>query len=320
MIENTTALETKLCCATFYQSDLVRVLLGDLLHPGGLELTQHLGLAIGLEATDSVLDVACGRGASALHLAERFGCRVTGVDYGRESIAAAEAQASERGLSGLASFHAGDAENLPFEDSSFDAVISECSFCLFPNRATAAAEIYRVMNPGGRLGLTDMTVKGPLPDEVSNLLSWVACVAGAGTAQDYVTTLSDAGLSDFGVEDQRDALLGMVANVRRKLLGLELAAKLGKLDLGSASLGEGKRLARRAVELVERGTIGYALITARKRKVWGTRVATPATPLAVSHTPARTFSKLATGLARVRWRPPWAKSERDAQDAIGVTH
>ena len=74
--------EVKICCATFYQSDLARVLLGDVLHPGGLALTRYLGGAIGLGPGDRVLDVACGRGASAVHLAERFGCHVTGLVEG----------------------------------------------------------------------------------------------------------------------------------------------------------------------------------------------------------------------------------------------
>ncbi len=254
----------KVCCATFYQSDLVRLLLGDVFHPGGLALTRHLGECLGLCPGMRVLDVACGRGASAVHLAQRFGCHVTGLDYGAENIAAAEARAAESGVAHLTTFRRGDAEGLPFEAGTFDAVVSECSFCTFPDKATAAAEMARVLTPGGRLGLTDMTVSGGLPKEIESLLGWVACVAGAGTAGEYVTTLRVAGFSEFAVEDQRDALLDMVDDVRRKLLGVELAAGLGRLSLGELDLEEGKRLARRAVELIEGGKVGYTLITARK--------------------------------------------------------
>ena len=272
MTDTTTDREIKICCATFYQSDIVRMLLGGVFHPGGLALTRHLGEVIGLGPGDRVLDVACGRGASAVHLAGRFGCHVTGLDYGPENVAAAQARAADRGVAHLTTFRQGDAERLPFDDSSFDAVISECSFCTFPDKATAAAEMARVLGSGGRLGLTDMTVSGPLPDDIQNLLAWVACVAGAGTPEDYVATLREAGFTDFTVKDQRDALLEMVDNVRRKLLGVELAVGLGKLDLGDGStelaevldLSEGKRLARRVAELIEEGTVGYTLIAARK--------------------------------------------------------
>jgi SAM-dependent methyltransferase len=271
--DTTTDREIKICCATFYQSDVVRMLLGDVFHPGGLALTRHLGEVIGLGPGDYVLDVACGRGASAVHLAERFGCHVTGVDYGVDNIAAAEAQATDRGVAHLTAFRQGDAEGLPFDDGSFDAVVSECSFCTFSDKATAAAEMARVLRPGGRLGLTDMTKSGPLPDDVQNMLAWVACVAGAGTPEDYVATLRRAGFGYFTVQDRRDALLEMVDDVRRKLLGVELAVGLcrnsgglGKLNLDDLDLSEGKRLARRAVELIEGGTVGYALITARRRE------------------------------------------------------
>ncbi len=263
-VETSLDQEVKICCATFYQSDLVRMLFGDVFHPGGLELTRRLGDVLELGPQDRVLDVACGRGTSALHLAESFGCHVTGLDYGAENVAAAGAGAAERGVAHLADFRQGDAEGLPFDDGAFGVIISECSFCTFPNKARAAAEMARVLQSGGRLGLTDMTVSGDLPDDVQSLLAWVACVAGAGAPKDYVAALREAGLGSFTIEDQQGALLDMVNHIRRKLMGVELAANLGKLDLGDLDLDEGKRLARRALELIESGVAGYTLIAALK--------------------------------------------------------
>lgn len=264
MTEMTSSHEVKSCCAAFYQNDVVRMLLGDVLHPGGLALTQHLGSAMQLTDADLVLDVACGRGQSAVHLTERFGCRVTGLDYGADNLAAAETLAIAKGVTELDSFRLGDAERLPLEDASFDAVISECSFCTFPDKSEAAAEMARVLRPGGRLGLTDMTVDGRLPEDVQTLLAWVSCVAGAGTSADYVAILQRAGFTDFVVEDRRQDLLDMTDQVKRKLVGVELVAKLGKLQLGELNLGEGKRLARQVEELILGGVIGYTLITATK--------------------------------------------------------
>ena len=273
MTDRITEGQIKLCCATLYQSDIVRMLLGNVLHPGGLALTYHLGTLIGLKRTDLVLDVACGRGASAIHLAQHFGCHVTGVDYGSENVAAAEADAAAHGVAHLAAFCQGDAERLPFGTGSFDAVISECSFCTFPDKATAAAEIARVLRPGGRLGLTDMTVKGTLPGDIHSLLSWVICIAGAGTQEEYVATLQASGFDSFHIEDQHAALLELVDNVRRNLMGLKLAFALGKinlaeivdkLNLGDVDLSQGNSLARRVLELIESGVIGYTLITAKR--------------------------------------------------------
>jgi len=269
--ENTNDREAKLC-TSFYESDIVRQLFGDIFHPGGLALTRHMGKVIGLSQGDHVLDIACGRGTSAVHLAERFGCHVTGLDYGARNIVAAHALAEERGVSILTTFRQGDAEELPFDDETFDAVISECSFCTFPDKAKAAAEMTRVLRspgavkgkPGGRLGLTDMTSSGPLPEDIQALLSWVACIAGADTSEGYMKTLKEAGFTDFAVEDHRGALLDLVTEIRRKLLGAEIAVGLGKLNLGDVDLEEGKRLALRGAELIEEGKVGYALIVAKK--------------------------------------------------------
>jgi SAM-dependent methyltransferase len=259
--------EIKLCCATFYESEIAQLLLGDVFHPGGLALTEHLGVQLNLGETDHVLDVACGRGTSAVHLAEQFGCHVVGLDYSAENLDAARSRARERGVARLVTFRQGDAEALPFDEGTFDALISECSFCTFPDKATASAEMARVLRPGGRLGLTDVIVGRALPDDAQSLLIWVACVAGAGTAEEYVTTLRQAGFVDLTVEDQHGALLALVNDVRRKLFGIELAAGLGRLDLGDLDLDEVKRLARRAVEWIEERTVGYTLITARKKKM-----------------------------------------------------
>ncbi|MFQ5409867.1 MAG: SAM-dependent methyltransferase, partial [Anaerolineales bacterium] len=91
--------EFKSCCAALYESDWAHLLLGESLHPGGLALTERLGVALGLGPDKKVLDAACGAGASAVFLAERFGCRVVGVDFSPRLIAAARARAADRSVS-----------------------------------------------------------------------------------------------------------------------------------------------------------------------------------------------------------------------------
>jgi SAM-dependent methyltransferase len=264
LIERKEANEIKTCCATFYQSDIVRLLLGDVFHPGGLELTGYLGTVVGLRSKDKVLDIACGRGASVVYLAKRFGCHVTGLDYGQDNILSAQNHASLENVSHLTTFRKGDAERLPFKDGSFDAVISECSFCTFPDKTTAAQEMARVLCRHGRLGMTDVVINGPLPEDIQSLLGWVACLAGSGSPELYVSILSDAGFNEFIVEDKRDSLLEMVNNVRRSLLGIELAIGMRKLELGDLDLARAKSLAQHAQKLIESGVIGYTLFKANK--------------------------------------------------------
>lgn len=256
--------EIKACCAAVYESDWARLLLGDSFHPGGQALTERMGILAGLEPGKRVLDVAAGAGASALYLAERFGCQMVGIDYGRESVAAATLAAAEAGLSGQVQFELGDAESLPFEDGSFDAVINECAFCTFPDKRTAAAEMARVLRPGGRLGLSDLTRSGPLPAELDGLLAWIACIADAQPLEHYVNYLETAGLTIEQTEAHDEALSQTVSDVRGKLLGAELLVKLKKIDLPGADFDQAKTIARNAAEAVREGKLGYALIVARR--------------------------------------------------------
>ena len=260
--------EIKACCAGFYQSDIVRMLLGDVLHPGGLELTRHLGEVLALTSNDTVIDVACGRGTSAVHLAKSFKCHVSGVDFSLENIAAAEALAASQGVSHLTRLTCGDAEGLPYSDAEFDVAISECSLCTFPDKQAAAAQLRRVLRDGGRLGVTDVTVEGPLPDDIQTMLAWVACVSGACSRTGYVSLLRDAGFDGFTIEDHAAAGKAMIDDIRRKLLGFSMIADLGKLNLGDLDI-KGTRVAlERVAGLVDEGIIGYALITAcRSRPV-----------------------------------------------------
>jgi arsenite methyltransferase len=130
----------KRCCAAIYESDVATLLLGESFHPGGTKLTERLGQLSNLTPRTRVLDVAAGKGTSALFLAERFGCEVVGVEYGCQNVKEADRKAKTMDLRERVSFQRGDAERLPFADGSFDAVICECAFCTFPDKQAAANE------------------------------------------------------------------------------------------------------------------------------------------------------------------------------------
>src|SRR6266851_5438616 len=102
--------ELKSCCAALYQSDFARILLGDSFHPGGLQLTARLGELLCLSPGQRVLDVAAGRGESAIFIANRFQCEVVGIDFGLGNVAEATRRAQEAGVAKLVRFEEGDAE------------------------------------------------------------------------------------------------------------------------------------------------------------------------------------------------------------------
>jgi arsenite methyltransferase len=257
--------EIKSCCAALYQSDLARMLLGESFHPGGAALTIHLGELLQLGPESLVLDVACGEGASALLLAQRFGCRVLGIDYGEDAVQRARLRARDLGLAHLASFQRGDAERLMVEGTSCDAVLCECAFCTFPDKAAAATEFARVLKPGGRLAMSDLTRSGEVPPELRSLLSWIACIADARPVERYVEYLTSAGLNIERIEEHHEALAELVRQIQGKLLGAELLVALKQAELPqSIDFAQAKALAKAASSAVRAGQFGYvALIAAR---------------------------------------------------------
>ena len=82
----------------------------------------------------------------------------------------ARARAATVGLGDRARFELGDAERLPVDDAAFDAAVCECAFCTFPDKATAAAELFRAVRPGGRVGISDVAGSRP----TGSIPSWPA--------------------------------------------------------------------------------------------------------------------------------------------------
>jgi arsenite methyltransferase len=241
------------------------MLLGDSFHPGGVRLTQRIGELLGLTPTAHVLDVAAGPGTSALHLAKSFGCRVTGIDLSEANISAARAAADALGLSQLAQFELADAERLPFPDASFDAIVCECAFCTFPGKDIAAAEFVRVLKMGGGVGISDLTrTAAPLP-ELEGLLAWIACIGDALPVQEYGSILTHAGLSVEKTEMHDEALGEVVRGVQSRLLGVEIASGLGKLDIPGLDLSAAKQFASAAAEAIRGGKLGYTILIAKSR-------------------------------------------------------
>lgn len=256
--------DVKSCCATLYESDMARLLLGDSFHPGGLNLTKRLGEILGLKPGVRVLDVASGKGESAIFLAQTFGCEVVGVDYGPRNVEESSARAKTAGIDGLVTFETGDAEKIAHADAGFDAVICECAFCTFPDKRAAASEFARVLKPGGQVGLSDLTRAESLPPELTGLLAWVACIADARPVDEYAHYLSGAGLRETTIEPHDEALSEMVRDIQGKLLGAELMSKLKKVDLAGVNFTEAKAMARAAADAIRARKLGYAIICATK--------------------------------------------------------
>jgi arsenite methyltransferase len=253
----------KSCCAAVYGVDLVALFLGESYHPGGADLTRRLADALSLHTGERVLDVAAGIGTTALLLARERYVDVLGVDLGSSQVARARDRAAAAGLADRARFEVGDAERLPVEDGAFDAVVCECGFCTFPDKATAAAELVRALRPGGRVGITDVWLDPDrLDPELAGLAGRVACLADARPIDETRATLEAAGLRVEHVERLDQALLDTIEQVETRLRALRL---LDLPILRAFDLRRGIELTRRVADVVTRGDAGYMLLVARAR-------------------------------------------------------
>lgn len=253
--------EVKSCCAAAYSGPAARWLLGESFHPGGARLTSRLGRALDIGPGKLVVDVASGLGTSALQVARETGCDVIGIDLAPTNVAAATRAAAEAELSERVRFLHGDAEALPLEDATLDGALCECALCTFPDKVAAAREFVRVLRPGARLALSDITAEPErLPPELTGLEAWVACI-GDARPLDEIASLVEAGGLVVETTERHDQALG--AMLERVDSRLRVARVLGVGLLGGG-VARGRQLVAAAQDALARGLLGYAVVIARR--------------------------------------------------------
>jgi ubiquinone/menaquinone biosynthesis C-methylase UbiE len=260
-------IDIKKCCVDFYQTDLVRLLFGDSMHPGSLELTNELAEKIEIVKESKVLDVACGFGTTAIYIAKNFGCYVTGIDLSEKNVLEAKKISLMEGTSNLTNFKVSDAENIvDFGDETFDYALSECSFCLFPDKKKASEEIYRVIRKQGRIGLSDIVISQQIPQNVKDTLNKFVCILEAENERQYTKYLETAGFTNIQFYDKKYAILKLLDDIKKRIFAVELLSGLGKVKITNVEedLAKTKSVIREVGEWINSGMISYALITGDK--------------------------------------------------------
>jgi SAM-dependent methyltransferase len=159
-----------------------------------------------LRAGEVVLDLGSGGGIDVLLSARRVGPagKAYGLDMTDEMLALAEENKAKSGLHNV-EFLRGDIEQIPLPDGSVDVIISNCVINLATDKDRVLREAWRVLKPGGRLAVSDVIVRGTVPDVVrKNMELWIGCIAGALADDQYVTTLAAAGFEDIEIEATRE--------------------------------------------------------------------------------------------------------------------
>ena len=148
-----------------------------------------------------VLDLGSGGGLDVFLAARQVGSegKAVGLDMTADMIELARHNAEKVGLANV-EFRLGEMESMPFEDRSFDVIISNCVINLSPDKDAVFRESYRVLKPGGRFRVSDLVwMREPSAEERADLASWAGCVAGALLADDYQRRLRQAGFADVRV-------------------------------------------------------------------------------------------------------------------------
>ncbi len=154
---------------------------------------------------ETVLDLGSGGGIDVLLTARRVGPtgKAYGLDMTDEMLALARENQRKAGVKNV-EFLKGEIEQIPLPDNSVDVVISNCVINLSADKDRVLREAFRVLKPGGRFAVSDVVVRGHVPEDVrKNMLLWVGCIAGALEEYQFVAKLAKAGFDGIDIEPTR---------------------------------------------------------------------------------------------------------------------
>jgi N-acetylglutamate synthase-like GNAT family acetyltransferase/2-polyprenyl-3-methyl-5-hydroxy-6-metoxy-1,4-benzoquinol methylase len=175
---------------------------------------------------DVVLDLGSGGGIDVLLSARRVGPtgKAYGLDMTDEMLALARENQAKAGVENV-DFLRGEIEAIPLPEASVDVIISNCVINLSADKPRVFAEAYRVLKPGGRLAVSDIVVRGPVPEPIrKSVEAWTGCIAGTLEEDEYAALLAAAGFEAvtieptriYRAEDARPFLEGLRAAIERQ--------------------------------------------------------------------------------------------------------
>jgi arsenite methyltransferase len=158
-----------------------------------------------LKSGEVVLDLGSGGGIDVLLSAKRVGPtgKAYGLDMTDEMLALANANKARAGATNV-EFLKGEIEKIPLPDNSVDVIISNCVVNLSGDKPSVLREAFRVLKPGGRFAVSDVVVRGDVPEVIrKNVELWIGCVAGALEEQEFVSLLEKSGFENVSIEPTR---------------------------------------------------------------------------------------------------------------------
>jgi len=200
------------CCST----DVYNIMADDYSDLKGYNPDADLGLGCGLPTQfakikkgDTVVDLGSGAGNDCFIARSETGesGKVIGIDFTPAMIEKARANAEKLNYNNV-EFRQGDIEHMPLNNDVADVVVSNCVLNLVPNKDGVIKEIYRVLKPGGHFSISDIVLKGALPESLQkDAEMYAGCVAGAIQKEDYLNFIQKTGFSNIVVQKEKPIVL-----------------------------------------------------------------------------------------------------------------
>ncbi len=239
-----TAFNRSSCCGATESSTEVYNIMSDSYESlDGYSEEADLGLGCGLPTAfaminkgDTVVDLGSGAGNDCFVARHECGAegKVIGVDFSEVMVEKARHNADALGFNNV-EFRLGDIENMPIGDGRADVVVSNCVLNLLPNKSRIFGEIFRVLKPGGHFSISDVVLKGQLPQAlVEDAEMYAGCVSGAIQKSEYLAYIEKAGFIDVRI--QKEKAIVLPTDLLSKYQDAEGVAKVLSGEVGILSL------------------------------------------------------------------------------------
>ncbi|MEN8194562.1 MAG: arsenite methyltransferase [Bacteroidota bacterium] len=231
------------CCGTSSKVIEYSIMQDDYSELNGYVKDADLGLGCGvpteyagIKKGDRVVDLGSGAGNDAFVARALVGDegKVIGIDFTEEMIRKANWNNLKVGFNNV-EFKLGEIEKLPLEENSLDVVISNCVLNLVPDKKKAFSEIYRVLNKNGHFCVSDIVLKGELPEKLkASAEMYAGCVAGAVQQEDYLKIIKETGFENL--EIKRTKVIELPDNILSEYLNEEDIRKFKNNNIGIFSI------------------------------------------------------------------------------------
>lgn len=232
------------CCGTTAVSDEnFSIMAEDYSKMDGYNEDADLGLGCGLPTQyakinegDTVIDLGSGAGNDAFIARHETGAsgKVLGIDFTPAMIAKARINADKRGFNNV-EFREGDIDNMPVAENTADVVVSNCVLNLVPNKQKVMDDMFRVLKPGGHFSVSDIVLRGELPEGlINNSEMYAGCVSGAIQLREYIGAIENAGFKN--VEIQKEKTIQLPDDMLLKYLDASQIEELKQRKTGIFSI------------------------------------------------------------------------------------